>query len=274
MLARATMSITGLPFVWAAFIINTALTLFAVVLLYQLLESSGLATRVAVAASIGVSLLPASPVLVTAYSEALALALVVLALRLLLAHRYLLLSVAIVALAVTRPVALAFVPVVGVHAAMRWRADRQSVSRWEWGGMGVAVLVAALSPWVWPWTAARLYGVPDGTQFVGSGRTEQIVSGLGSGYLPNALAGSGVRGLVLVLVGALVLVWVPVLLGLRIDWPMELLAWGTAYVAMVIIVTPPSPALLRYLVLAAPLLVVVFGAPVARPSPVKTGSYS
>ena len=117
--------------------------------------------------------------------------------------------------------------------------------------MGVAALAAAVSPWVWPWTAARVYGVPDSTQFVGSERTSQIVSGLGSGYLTNALAGSGVPGLVLVLAASLLLVGVPALLALRILWPLEMIAWGASYMAMVIIVTPPSPSILRYLVLAS-----------------------
>lgn len=263
---RAMMVLTGLPFVWAALVVNTLLTLCAALLLYRLLRDSGLGTRVAVTAAIGVSLLPASPVLVTAYSEALALALVVLALRLLMTHRYLLLSVVVLLLGVTRPVALALAPVVLVHAALRWRAERQSVGGWEWGGMVLAVAAAAVSPWVWPRSAAYLYGVPESNAYAGSERTNQIVSGLGEGYLPNALNGSGVRGVVLVLAGVLLVVGVPTLLGLRIGWPAELLAWGAAYVAMVVIVTPPSGAVLRYLVLAAPMLVVVFAAPVVHPS--------
>ena len=270
MLARATMWVTGLPFTWAAFVLNTVLTLIAAVLLYEVLRSSGLATRVAVVAGIGVSLLPSSPVLMTAYSEALALALVLLALRLLLVHRYLLVSAAIVGLAFTRPVAIAFVPVVLVHAAMRWQAGRKSVPLSEWAGMGVVVVVSALSPWVWPWAAARLYGVPNGVQAVGSGRTGQIISQFSWGYLGSAWAASGLRGLTLVLLCALVLIGVPTLLGLQIGWPGELLAWGAAYVAMVILVTPTTPGFLRYLVLAAPLIVVLIAAPLARPSPGKT----
>ena len=50
----------------------------------------------------------------------------------------------------------------------------------------------------------------------------------------------------------------------------KLLAWGAAYVAMVILVTPTTPGFLRYLVLAAPLIVVLIAAPLARPSPGKT----
>ena len=270
LLARATMGITGLPFVWAALIVNTALTLGAAVVLYQLIRWAGLSTRAAVAAGIGLSLLPAAPILVTAYSEALALFLVILALRLLLSHHYLWMSLAVLALGLTRPVALAFAPVVLFHAAQRWHAGRQAVRSEEWGGMAVAVITAVVSPWVWPWIAVRLYGVPDTTQFVGSERTSRIVSGLGSGYLPNALAGSGGGGLILVLVAGLLLVGIPTLLGLRIGWPVELIAWGVAYTAMVITVTRPAPSFLRYLMLAAPLFVVVFAALVVRPKPAKT----
>lgn len=268
--ARGTMVLTGLPFVWAALLMNTVLTLAAVVLLYRTLRSSGLATGVCVAAGIGVSLLPASPVLVAAYSEALALLLVILTLQLLLTHRYLVASVAILALAFTRPVAIAFVPAVLAHSILRWRADGESVRRREWGAMGVAMVVAALSPWMWPSMAARLFGVPDGTEYIGSARTEQVLSGLGSGYLTNALAGSGIRGLVVVSASALLALGVPLLLALRLGWPLEVVVWGASYVAMLIVVTPPSPSILRYLVLAAPLLVVLFAALVAHPSPVKT----
>ena len=269
-LARATMSVTGLPFVWAALLINTLLALGAAVLLYELIRSTGSTSRVAVAAGIGVALLPPSPVLVVAYSEALALLLVIVALRLLLAHRYLWMNVAVLGLAVTRPVALAFAPVVLIHAVLRWRAEGHSVARRQWGGMAAAATVAAVSPWVWPWVAARVYGVPDDTQYVGSERTEQIVAGLGSGYLPNALAGSGLSGLLFVLAISLLVVGVPVLLAVRLQWASELIAWGAAYSAMLILVTPPSPSILRYLVLAAPLFVVVFAALVARPLPGKT----
>ena len=270
LLARATMGLTGLPFVWASLLVNTVLALFAAVLLYQLLRWRGLSALVAGAAGIGLSLLPASPVLVTAYSEAIAMALVVLALRLLLSHRYIWMSLALIALSVTRPVALAFTPVVLVHAALRWRSDRDVVQAGNWGGMAVALIAAAMSPWLWPWIAAHAYGVPDSTQFIGSERTSKVVAGLGSGYLSNAFQGSGIGGLVLVLAVALLLMGVPTLLALRIGWPLELIAWGVAYTAMLIIVTPPSPALLRYLVLAAPLYVVLFAALVARPKAVKT----
>ena len=269
MLARATMAATGLPFVWASLLINTVLTLSAVLLLFQLLQSSGIAARPSAAASVGVSLLPASPVLIAAYSEALALALVILALRLLISRRYLVMALAVMALALTRPIAIAFAPVVAIHAASRWRTEHRAVPWGAWAGMGVAVVTAGVSAWVWPKTAARLYGVPEGASLSGSARTDQIASGLGSGYLRTTWSYGGAGVLALLLLALVMLVGIPTLLGLQIGWPAELLVWGSAYVAMVIVATAIHPGFIRYLLLAAPLLVTMFAAPLARPRPTK-----
>ena len=269
MLARATMAATGMPFVWASLVINTVVTLFAVVMLFQLLQSSGIATRASAAASVGVSLLPASPVLVIAYSEALALALLIFALRLLIARRYFVLALAVVALALTRPIAVALAPVVALHAASRWQTEGGTVTWRAWAGMGVAAVTAGISPWIWPRTAAQLYGVPEGGPISGSARADQIASGLGSGFLGKTWSVGGAGALVLLLLGLLILVGLPTLLGLRMHWPVELLAWGSAYVALVVIATTIHPGFIRYVVLAAPLLVVVFAAPLAHPGPAK-----
>ena len=252
----AVMRVTGLPFVWTALVLNIVLLLATVVLLYRLLTLYGLDERMAGGAAAGVSLLPSSPVLITAYSESLALLLVVSGLLLVLSRRYLWLSFVILCLGLTRPVAIAFAAVLVVHALRRVRApadDRPTVT--EWAGMGFAAGVALTTPWLWPRLSAYLYGVPDVIGNSGAERTEQIAAGLGSGYFLTALHFGGVGALVLLCLAVCLLIGVPALVGVRLGWPLELTAWGAAYLVMVVLATPVTPGFLRYLALAAPLLV-------------------
>ncbi|PKW27176.1 hypothetical protein ATL31_2014 [Phycicoccus duodecadis] len=266
LLARVTTEISGLSFVWSSVLLNTVLSLATVVLLHGLLRSRGLPARVAAVGAAAVSLLPSSPVLVAAYSEPLALLFLVVALRLILEHRYLVAAVAILGLALTRPVAVAFVPVLLIHAVLRFRVDRRLMPARSWATLSVATLVAAASPWVWPRVAVWIYGRSESVANSGASRTDQIASGLGSGYLRTTLDVGGPPALVLLALAFLALVGVPAVVGLRTGWPVELLAWGAAYLAMVIIATPITPGFLRYLVLAAPLFGPLFAAPFARMS--------
>lgn len=263
LVTRVVTEVTGLPFAWAGFVVSTVCSLLAVVLLHGLLRPRA-GERVAAAAAVGTALLPGSPVLGVAYSEALALVLVLLALRLLLAHRYLPCSLAVLALALTRPVAVAFLAVVVVHAVLRLRREGRLAAP-AWAGLAVAAAISAVSPWVWPKLAAALYGVPDLTQFVGASRTDQIASSLFSGYVGTAwsLGGPGVLALFVVVVGAAL--GGTSLLALRLGWPVEVIVWGVAYLGMVLVATPVTPGFVRYLVLAAPFLTVLLAAPAARP---------
>ncbi len=263
--ARGVMEVTGLPFAWSALVVSTLAALVATALLHGMLRGRVANEAVAVAAAAGTALLPSSPVLVAAYSEALALALLLAALRLLLAHRYVLSAMAVLALSLTRPVAVAFLAVVLVHAVLRWRTGPRPVGGRQWAGMALVGVVSAASPWVWPKLAAALYGVPDLTQFVGASRTDQIASSLFSGYFGTAWSVGGPGVLVLFVLVVLLLLGGTALLALRRGWPVELVVWGVAYLGMVLVATPVTPGFLRYLVLAAPLLTVLVAAPLRRP---------
>ncbi len=260
---RGVMEVSGLPFVWAALVVTTVCALLAVVLLHGMLRDH-VGDRLAATAAVGTALLPGSPVLVAAYSEALALVLVLAALRLLLAHRYALSSVAVLALSLTRPVAVAFLAVVVVHAVLRRRREGRLAPS-AWVGLVLAGVVSAVSPWVWPKLAAALYGVPDLTQFVGASRTDQIASSLFSGYLGTAWSAGGAGVLVLFLLVLAVVLGGTSWLALRLGWPAEPVVWGLAYLGMVLVATPVTPGFVRYLVLAAPLVTALVAAPLARP---------
>jgi hypothetical protein len=273
LLARAVMEVSGLSFAWASLLLNTILTLLAVALLYGILRSQGVPDRLACAAAIGISLLPSAPVLLASYSEALALVLLLLALRLLLVYRYVMAAVVVLCLSFTRPIAVAFVLVLLVHATTRWLRQPRTVARGEWLGMGAVLASSSISPWVWPQTAALLFGVPDGTQYAGSDRTEQIVAGLG-GYVGAAWSAGGVPLVITLLLCLCVLVGVPALLSHGMGWPVELSIWGASYIGLVVIATPVTPGFLRYLVLAAPLLVAVFAAPLARLTPIRVVAFA
>ena len=261
LVARGLTAVTGLSFGWAALLLDTVAVLVAVALMFSLVRAATGSERVAAAAAVGLSLLPGSPVLGVAYSEALALALVLAALRLTVTRHYVGAAVALLALAFTRPIAVAFLAVIAAHALLRLRAQGWRMGLRDAAGMGLVALVAAASPWLWPTLAAALYGVPDLTRFVGSSRTDHITSSLGSGYLGVALAG-GALLLVPFLVGVALLLGGPALVALRRRFPPEVVVWGVAYTGMVLVVTPITPGLLRYLVLAGPLYAVLFTVPV------------
>ncbi|GAA4408580.1 hypothetical protein GCM10023168_26230 [Fodinibacter luteus] len=270
LMARIVMEASGLPFVWASLLLNTVLTLLATALLYRLLRSRDVGPRPASWASIGISLLPSSPVLMAAYSEALALVFLLAALRWLTDRRYIFATIAVVGLAFTRPVAVAFVPVVLAHAAIQWRQEPRGPSWRTSGGVVALLMCAALSPWMWPWTAAAVYGVPEAADLDGSARVGHTAKGVG-GYFVFAWEAGGPLVFVLLTLLLALLVGVPAALSRRMGWPPELAVWGASYLVLVLVVTPVTPGFIRYLVLAAPLLVAIFAAPMTRITPLRVG---
>jgi hypothetical protein len=253
MSVRGLMNLTGLPFTTVGPALNLVLGALAILLLHRLLSE----TLNRFAASVTTLLTctyMAAPAMQLAYTESLALLLICLALWLLRHRHYAGFALAALALALTRPIALALAPVVVAHWLARRRdPDPASFPTSE------RVRVGLLLPWcvavtgLWPAIAA-------------------VVTGRPTAYLDTLDAWSTYRYHTPVLgwierewrdrgwFGALLCVALPVLLVVVVRrsaaraWGPEVRTWAWAYPAYLFAVTAPSPSIVRYLLLAFPLM--------------------
>ncbi|WP_250446342.1 hypothetical protein [Actinotalea sp. C106] len=226
----------------------------------------------------------ASPVLQVAYTESLALLLLAAVLWCVLSHRYLLAVPVVLALGLTRAVALPVLAVVLVHALVRYRAarswttqgaaDRSPTSgpasgtvtlvpdgvrgfaprdRWR---LLVLALAAVLAGVLWPAWVGLATGEGEAyvlTQAAWRARQEvlpvlpwiDVATWLLGGFGPVLLGG-------LVLVVGLALASRPA----RRVGP-ELSAWTGAYAAYLLVVVEPGTSLVRFATLAFPVAAVV-----------------
>lgn len=268
LLVRGVMTVTGAP--WEVAGPTLALVVGAVAMLLVHTAVRRGAPR-AVAARPGLPLAtvavvagsPAGPVLQAAYTESLALALVAGTLVLVLARRYAWAAGTVLALGLTRAVALPMVVVVLVHAACRLRAARRGEDRF--GGADVRGLVGLLaaagaSGVAWPTICGAVTGVPDAyllTQAAWRARPDVVP------VLPWLDVARWLWGDVggPVALAALLAVAVAVLLSppARRLGP-ELWAWTAGYGAYLVGVVEPGTSLVRFGLLAFPLGAVVAGA--------------
>jgi hypothetical protein len=249
---KAVMALTGLPFSPAAVLTNVVLGACAVVVVLTLLQRvagrhAGLAGAVLLCA------FPSAPALQIAYSEALGLLLVALALLWLVERRYGLTAVVVVLLALTRPVVAPFALVVLVHLVVRWRARRRDPFP---PGQRVAVvllgLLSAVSSLLWPAIVGWMTGVGSAyTRTQGTWRSGGEVRPFSQAW-----------GIAKLLLGEHAAVWVAVgavlLVGLALSpWGQrvgaELQAWLLAYPLYLLAVTEPWTSTYRYLLLMFPL---------------------
>jgi hypothetical protein len=203
----------------------------------------------------------AAPVLQVGYTESLALLLLAGVLLCVLRRRYLVALPLVLALGLTRAVALPLVVVVLVHGWQRWRAAREDVEPFPGRDrVGVALLAAtaALSGLLWPAVCALVTGVPDGytrTQAAwrGSGQVVPVVPWYEVAVW--LLGGWGVVVLVAVVALAVVVVRSR---SMRRLGP-ELQAWTAGYLGYLLVVLEPGTSLVRFLLLAFPLAGVLAG---------------
>src|SRR3954454_24931972 len=145
--------VTGLGFTTVAPLLNLALGAVAVLVMYRLLASR--LNRFAASATVVVTcVFMSAPAMQLSYTEGLALLLVCLSLLLLQSRQYGWLAVTALALSLTRPIALALVPVVVAHWLARRRDPDDETFPSE------RRRVALLVPWcvavtgLWPLIAA------------------------------------------------------------------------------------------------------------------------
>ena len=249
----AIMRISGLGFTVVAPILSVLLGAAAVTVMFRLIsQSSG---RFAASATVLLTCTyMAAPAMQIAYTESLALLLVCTALLLLRNRRYGWLIPVLVTLALTRAIALAFVPVLVVHGISRYR--RRSLEPFpepdRWRVVGLAVLAIAVTG-LWPAIAAVTTGDPAAyTQTMSSwgttGKLRVLIE-----FPEFAWAEGGTVGLA-VLFGVIALIATIVLRSGARAWGPEVRAWAGFYPLYLLLATAPGTSNIRHLAMAFPLM--------------------
>src|ERR671932_1233449 len=245
--------LTGLGFTTVAPLLNLVLGAVAVLVMYRLLSRS--LNRFAASATVLVTCaFMSAPAMQLSYTEGLALLMVCLSLLLLRSRHYGWFAVAALGLSLTRPIALALVPVVAAH----WLARRRDPD--DAAFAGDRRRVALLVPWcvavtgLWPVIAALatgdLFAYPKTmAAWKVYGQNIPIGSWFGREIRDRGL----VLGLLLCLVLPALLVFVVRRRPAR-AWGPEVRTWAWAYPAYLFAVTAPGPSIVRYLLLAFPLM--------------------
>lgn len=209
---------------------------------------------------------PAAPVLQVAYTESLALLLVALALGCVLRRRPLVAVPVVLALGLTRAVALPVAAAVAADALDRWRAHRAgrevwpTAERWRTAVLGAACVAAGLA---WPVAVGVATGERSAyaqTQAAWRGRGEvvpllpwlDVARWLVDGWAPLLLAA--------VAAGVAAVLAAPTTKRL----PAALRGWTAGYLAYLVVVLEPGTSLVRFLLLAFP-LAAALGAAVLAP---------
>lgn len=253
LLVGAVMRITGLAFTVVAPLLSFLLGAAAVTVMFRLVRQS-LGRFAASATVLLVCTYMAAPAMQIAYTESLALLLLCTALLLLRNRRYGWLIPVLVTLALTRAVALAFLPVLVVHGISRWRRRSPDpfpvTDRWRVAGLAcLAIAVTGL----WPAIAAVTTGDPRAyTQTMSSWGTTGNLRVLVE-FPAFAWVEWGPMGL-MALIGILALIATIVLRRGAGAWGPEVRAWAGFYPLYLLLATAPGTSNVRHLFLAFPLM--------------------
>jgi hypothetical protein len=265
-LVRGFMVITGGPWYVLAPVTATLLGAAAMLGIHRLIVT-GAPRAVAAYPSLPlvtvllVSVFPSSIVFQTAYTESLALLLIAASLTALVARRYGLTAVLVLALGFTRAVALPMAIVVVVHTFARWRATRRGqdkLTRYDGVGLAGLAVAAAVSGFAWPTICGWVTGQPDGylqTQSAWRG-TRNVVPVVPWWYATRFwFHGWAIPVLVVAAVVVILLVRSPSSQRLG----PELRAWSPAYLGYLVAVIEPGTSLFRFLLLAFPMAAITAG---------------
>jgi len=253
LVVRALMAMTGLGYSMVAPTLSLALGAAAMVVIFVLIDRA--VSRFSACATVILSCtFMAAPVLQLAYAESLALLLVAGALLMLRERRYLAVAILLLVLSLTRPVVLAFLPVVIAHSISRWRGhssepfparDRRAVV------LLAAFCVAATG--LWP----AIVGLVTGDAFAWTKTHEAWRTGPrfspGLGWPASFLFNHGWSGLTALVVIVLLTVGIS-LRSAAAAWGPELRSWVAAYPAYLLLTTVPGPSVIRWMLLAFPLM--------------------
>lgn len=253
-LVGALMRVTGMGFTVAAPILSLLLGGAAMIVMFRLVNQT--AGRFAASATVVlVCTYMAAPVMQIAYTESLALLLLCTALSLLRNRHYAWLIPILMVLALTRAIALAFVPVLVVHYISRYR--RRFVEPFpraeRWRVAGVACLAVAVTG-LWPAIAAITTHDPVAyTQTMSSwggttGKLQVLIA-----FPAFAWAKFGVLGLA-ILVSIFGMTAAIALRRNAAAWGPEVRAWAAIYPFYLLLATTAGSSNIRHLFLAFPLM--------------------
>jgi len=253
LMVGAVMAMTGLGFVVVAPVLSLVLGASAMLVMFRLINQ-GSGRFAASATVVLVCTYMAAPVMQIAYTESLALLLVCTTLLLLRNHRYGWLVPVLITLALTRAVALAFVPVLIVHGISRYR--RRAVEpfpepdRWRVAGLACMAIAAT---GLWPAIAAFRTGDPQAyTQTMSSWGTTDKLHVLVE-FPAFAWAEGGVLGLAVLLALIALIALIVLRRGAR-AWDPEVRAWAGFYPLYLLLATAVGTSNIRHMFLAFPLM--------------------
>ena len=251
LLVRGLMAVSGLGYDEAAPTVSLIAGAAAAIVMFALIsQTAGTFAGAATVALTGTFM--SAPVMQLAYTESTALLLVCSALLLLRRRMYLLTGVAILLLSITRPIAIAFLPVILAHAIQRrevWadaprsNFDRRSI----WGLAAVCIAAGAL----WPVAVAVATGDPLAwfKSEAAWANTHTVIPGLSWLQFAGGLGWVGLTGLGIFAALVVVVVARPA----SAPWGVEVRAWTLSYSAYMFFATAPVPSVFRFMLLAFPL---------------------
>jgi hypothetical protein len=253
MSVRALMTVTGLDFSVVAPTLSLLLGAAAMVVVFVLLERT--VSRFYACASVSlICTFMAAPAFQLAYTESLALLLLASAFLLLRERRYLAVAAVLVVLALTRPVVIAFIPVVIAHGVSRWNAratdpfpasDRRAVALLT----GWCVAATGLWPAIVAVSTRDLFAWTKANQAWRSGPG----TAPGLGWPATFLSDYGWTAVAMLMFIVLVTLAIVVRPGAK-AWGPELRTWAIAYPGFLFLTTVPGPSVIRWLLLAFPLI--------------------
>ena len=245
-LVRAVTALSPLSFAAAASLVSLVTAAAAMVVLFRFLEPRVGRFHAAVAV-LAVGLSPAGVVLQAAYTEGLALLLVLLCLSLLAQRRYAAVAVVAVALSLTRPVVLPMALVVVAHGVVRWRnRESEPFGATELRRCAAAAVVTAGSFGLWPTVCALRTGEP-----LGYLETQRawIDAAVGEPtWLWELLRHPTGAPAFFALVATATVLYLVLRRGAA--WGLEARVWVLAYGAYLLVASLPVAAVLRYAMLA------------------------
>lgn len=253
LIVRGLMAVTRLDFSVVAPTLSLALGAAAMVVIFFLLERA--VSRFAAGATVVLSCtFMAAPVMQIAYADSLALLLVAGALLLLRERRYLAVAVLLLVLSLTRPIVLAFIPVVLAHGVSHWRArETDPFSRKDMNAVVCLAAFCIAATGLWP----AIVGASTGDTFAWTKTHEAWRSGLhfsaGVGWPASFLSDFGWRGLATLAIVVLLGLGIALRSGAK-AWGPELRSWSVAYPAYLLLVSVPGSSVIRWLLLAFPLM--------------------
>jgi hypothetical protein len=245
-LVRAVMALSPLPFAAAASLVSMAAGAGAMVIIYRLLlpRVGGFNAGMTVLA---LSMSPAAVLLQTAYTESLALLVVVACLALLIQRRYGALAVMAVVLSLTRPIVLPLAMLIAVHGWLRWRRRAHEpfppAERRRWLA---ALVVSGASFGLWPLVCAVRTGEPDA--FLATQKA-WISSYPGRGtWLLTILHDPTGRAALVAISATLIAVLIVARRGAR-PWGSDLRWWVPVYALYLLATASPVASSIRYAML-------------------------